>query len=626
MSDQLIVEREGLEKKDKGELQAIVSALGGTSSARMRKSELIDQILDLSGASARAASDDGEQGTLDDVAEPDDVGDTAADAADDAADTAEDTADDTVGGDSETGTTKERSGASTAATDDKDHPVGPDGEPLADWEVQVLEEGGRSGNGQSKRGRGQRNGKSQGRDKSERSEKPDRGGGRSEQKNQQSKGEQSKSEQSKGEQSKSEQSKGEQSKSEQSKGDGDDDDPNNRRSRRRSRNRGRDRDDAGNDAISNDPIEVQGYLDLRDEGYAFLRVNGFLPSRDDAYVSVKQVRQYGLRKGDHVTGLSRPANRNEKNPALQQLDTINGAAPEESKGRSRFDKLTPVFPDARLALETEGDEPFAATARLIDLLSPIGKGQRGLVVAPPRAGRTTTLKHVAQAIEANHPEVELLMLLIDERPEEVTDMERSLTAGEVVSSTFDRPAEEHTAVAELTLERAKRRVEAGHDVVLLVDGVTRLGRAHNMSISQTGRTLPGGVDSHALHLTKRFMGAARQIEGGGSLTILATVMIETGSAIDDMLFDEFEGTCNMELRLDRRMADRRIFPAIDVAASSTRNEELLREPAETEAVWNLREAAAAAVEEEGAAVGAGLHTVMARLGDKSNAEFLAENS
>jgi transcription termination factor Rho len=342
-------------------------------------------------------------------------------------------------------------------------------------------------------------------------------------------------------------------------------------------------------------------------------------------VSVKQVRQYGLRKGDHLTGLSRPANRNEKNPALQQLDTINGKSPEESKGRPRFDKLTPLFPDERLVLEAK-DEPLNMTTRIIDLVAPIGKGQRGLIVSPPKAGKTSIMKSIARAIETNNPEVVVIVLLIDERPEEVTDMQRHLKNGEVVASTFDRPPEEHTAVAELTVERAKRLVEDGKDVVVILDGITRLARAYNMSAPQTGRVLSGGVDAAALYPPKRFLGAARNLEEGGSLTMLATALVETGSRMDEVIFEEFKGTGNMELRLDRKLAEKRIFPAIDIDGSSTRNEELLRERKEVEASWKLRRVVSG-MNEDGGSGAAGVEMLVERLMSfKTNAEFLSEIS
>ena len=404
--------------------------------------------------------------------------------------------------------------------------------------------------------------------------------------------------------------------------DRDDADPNNRRSRRRGRNRGRDRDDAGNDPVSTEPVPVEGSLDLRDEGYGFLRVNGYLPSKDDVYVSVKQVRQYGLRKGDHITGLSRPANRNEKNPGFHQIDTVNGNAPEQAKHRARFDDLTPLFPDERLVMSMR-EEPLNMTTRIIDLVAPIGKGQRGLIVSPPKAGKTTVIKDIARAIETNNPEVRLIVLLVDERPEEVTDMRRSLSAGEVASSTFDRPPEEHCAVAELTIERAKRMVEAGEDVCIILDGITRLARAYNLAAPQTGRAMSGGLDAAALYPPKRILGAARNLEEGGSLTILATALIETGSKMDEVIFEEFKGTGNMELRLDRRLAEKRIYPAIDVDSSSTRNEELLFDRTQLKQAWKLRKVLSGMSEEGSSA--AAIEMLIDRLQTfKTNDDFLAE--
>ncbi|MEM7325766.1 MAG: transcription termination factor Rho [Actinomycetota bacterium] len=621
MSDQLIVEREGLEKKDKGELQTIVSALGGTSNARMRKSDLIDKILELSGASSAASgggssadvTDDAGDGPADGGEESADAGaaaetDRESDVADGDSDVADSEADDTAE-EAEADSEDAADGDADESVAD-DHPVGPDGEPLADWEIKVLEEGGQLPQPpQQRKGRNRQRG-----DKNKQNQ--DQGRSQDQGRNQdQGKGQDKN--QDKNADGKSD--RGGQDKN----SDADEVDPNNRRSRRRGRGRGRDRDDAGNDPVSNEPIEVAGYLDLRDEGYAFLRVNGALPSRDDAYVSVKQVRQYSLRKGDHVTGLSRPANRNEKNPALQQLNTINGKAPEEAKGRPRFDKLTPLFPDERLVLECK-DEPLNMTTRIIDLVAPIGKGQRGLIVSPPKAGKTSIMKNIARAIETNNPEVVLIVLLIDERPEEVTDMERHLTNGEVVSSTFDRPAEEHTAVAELTLERAKRLVEDGKDVCIILDGITRLARAYNMSAPQSGRVLSGGVDAAALYPPKRFLGAARNIEEGGSLTMLATALVEPGSRMDEVIFEEFKGTGNMELRLDRRLAEKRIFPAIDIDGSSTRNEELLRSRKDVEASWKLRKVVSG-MNDDGGSGAAGIEMLVERLMSfKKNDDFLSE--
>ena len=367
---------------------------------------------------------------------------------------------------------------------------------------------------------------------------------------------------------------------------------------------------------------MSGILDLRDEGYGFIRVNGFLPSRDDVYVSVKQTRQFSLRRGDLIAGASRPAARNEKNPALLRIDAVNGGEPEAARDRRRFDDLTPLFPDERLVLATR-DEPYNMTTRIVDLLCPIGKGQRGLIVAPPKAGKTTIMKQIVTSIEENNPDVHLLVLLVDERPEEVTDMRRSVKRGEVVASTFDRPAEEHTQVAELVIERAKRLVEAGRDVVVVLDGITRLARAHNLASPSTGRAMSGGIDPAALYPPKRFFGAARNLEEGGSLTILATALVETGSRMDDVIFEEFKGTGNMELRLDRRLAERRLFPAIDVEASSTRHEELLYDKKQLQQVHKLRRVLAGLA--EGGSGAPGLEMLIDRLGSfRTNDEFLAE--
>ena len=377
------------------------------------------------------------------------------------------------------------------------------------------------------------------------------------------------------------------------------------------------------DLGSSEPVQVAGYLDLRDEGYGFLRVNGYLPSRDDVYVSVKQTRQYGLRKGDHVTGLSRVAGRNEKNPALLQILTVNDADPESMRLRPKFEDLTPLFPDEKLRLEGSGD-PADMTARIVDLIAPIGKGQRGLIVSPPKAGKTFIMKTIATSIERNNPEVKLIVLLIDERPEEVTDMRRTVK-GEVIASTFDRPSEEHTHLAELAIEKAKRMVEAGHDVVVILDGITRLSRAYNLAAPATGRIMSGGIDTGALYPPKRFFSAARNLEEGGSLTILATALVETGSKMDEVIFEEFKGTGNMELRLDRRLAEKRIYPAIDVDASSTRHEELLFERKQLQQVWKLRRVPSGLADSGGGGTQAGLELLIDRLKTfKNNDEFLAE--
>jgi transcription termination factor Rho len=340
--------------------------------------------------------------------------------------------------------------------------------------------------------------------------------------------------------------------------------------------------------ISEDDIlvTVAGIVDIHDN-YAFVRTSGYLPGPNDVYVSLAQVRKNGLRKGDAVTGAvrqPREGERKDKFNALVRLDTVNGMEPEKARNRLEFGKLTPLYPQDRLRLETE---PGILTTRVIDLVAPIGKGQRGLIVSPPKAGKTMVLQAIANAIAQNNPEVHLMVVLVDERPEEVTDMQRSVR-GEVIASTFDRPAEDHTTVAELAIERAKRLVEMGHDVVVLLDSITRLGRAYNTAAPASGRILSGGIDSTALYPPKRFFGAARNIENGGSLTILATALVETGSRMDEVIFEEFKGTGNMELKLDRKFADKRVFPAVDVDPSGTRKEELLMSAEELAVVWKLR--------------------------------------
>jgi len=397
--------------------------------------------------------------------------------------------------------------------------------------------------------------------------------------------------------------------------------------RRRRRGRNRDREpqgQGGDEQWQGEAVEVNGLLDLRDEGYGFLRLKSYLPSKEDVYVSVKQVRQFGLRKGDHIKGASRPAGRSEKNPALLRIDEVNGATPELGQARPRFEDLTPVHPDEWLQLERT-HEPSAITPRMIDLVAPVGKGQRGLIVAPPNASRTSVMMEIASSIETNYPEVHLMILLIDERPEEVTAMRRHVQ-GEVVASTFDRPADEHTMVTELAIERAKRLVEEGKDVVILFDGITRLARAYNAAIPATGRSTSGGIETGALYPPKKFFGAARNLEDGGSLTILATAMVATGSRMDEVIFEEFGGTWNMELRLDRHAAERRMYPAIDVVASSTRHEELLLEPGALEQLRKLRQALQALSADDQRPC-AGLEMLIDRLpGFDTNDRFLAETA
>ena len=333
-------------------------------------------------------------------------------------------------------------------------------------------------------------------------------------------------------------------------------------------------------------LPVAGIIDILDN-YAFVRTSGYLPGPNDVYVSMGLVKRHTLRKGDAVTGQvkqPREGDRPQKFNPLVKVDSINGLSPEEMTTRVDFGKLTPLYPQDRLRLETASNN---MTTRVIDLVAPIGKGQRGLIVSPPKAGKTMVLQHIANAISENNPEVHLMVVLVDERPEEVTDMQRSVR-GEVIASTFDRPAEDHTTIAELAIERAKRLVEMGHDVVVLLDSMTRLGRAYNLAAPASGRILSGGVDSAALYPPKKFFGAARNIENGGSLTILATALVETGSRMDEVIFEEFKGTGNMELKLDRRLADRRIFPAVDIESSGTRREEILMAPDELKVIWKLR--------------------------------------
>ena len=389
---------------------------------------------------------------------------------------------------------------------------------------------------------------------------------------------------------------------------------------RRGNNRNNDRDEVEPEISPDDVlVPVAGILDVLDN-YAFVRTSGYLPGNNDVYVSLGQVKKYNLRKGDAVVGAIRQPREGEgqgrqKFNAIVRVDSVNGQTLEEAGARVEFGKLTPLYPQERLRLETESQK---LSTRIIDLVSPIGKGQRGLIVSPPKAGKTLVLQAIANAITTNNPEVHMMVVLVDERPEEVTDMQRTVK-GEVIASTFDRPAEDHTTVAELAIERAKRLVELGHDVVVLLDSITRLGRAYNLSAPASGRILSGGVDSAALYPPKRFFGAARNIENGGSLTILATALVETGSKMDEIIFEEFKGTGNMELRLSRALADKRIFPAVDVNASGTRREEMLMGPDETKVIWKLRRALAGLEQQQA------LELVLNRLKEtSSNVEFLMQ--
>ncbi|GAA4719414.1 hypothetical protein GCM10025782_15960 [Pedococcus ginsenosidimutans] len=411
-----------------------------------------------------------------------------------------------------------------------------------------------------------------------------------------------------------------------------DEDGDGRGGRRRNRNRNRNRDKRGRGReygdYDNEPqvaeddvlVPVAGILDVL-ENYAFVRTSGYLPGSNDVYVPLGTVKKNGMRKGDAVTGAvkaqsdDQQQNQRQKFNALVRLDTVNGMSPEEARKRVEFGKLTPLYPQQRLRLETD---PHLLTTRVIDLVAPIGKGQRGLIVAPAKAGKTMVMQAIANAITTNNPECHLMVVLVDERPEEVTDMQRAVK-GEVISSTFDRPAEDHTTVAELAIERAKRLVEMGHDVVVLLDSITKLGRAYNLAAPASGRILSGGVDSAALYPPKKFFGAARNIENGGSLTILATALVETGSRMDEVIFEEFKGTGNMELKLDRGLANRRIFPAVDINNSGTRKEEILLSGEELKIMWKLRRVLAALDQQQG------IELLIDRLKKtRSNMEFLMQ--
>ena len=599
------LEKSVLESKDKEQLIAIATALGLKASARAKKEDIITNILATVGGPEESASGGAGRASARSTPAKAAKNGTSAKSRDGASDQdgVEESSDKKPAASSgRTATTP----AKPTATGADDVILGPDGEPLAEWEAALVRQGeatvedlvggeGPSGSAPS----GQR------RDH-QRGSQHQSGGGQS------------------GGQGGGNQQGGQRNFDGESR---------NRRRRRRGRGgreegpQGEDRDGfsspdrAPGEPFHQETTEVSGYLDLRDEGYGFVRVKGYLPSRDDAYISVKLTRQHGLRKGDFITGMARSAGRNEKNPALIEVLSVNGGSPDSGKGRPRFEDLTALFPDEKLRLESPLD-PTNMTARIIDLIAPIGKGQRGIIVSPPKAGKTTIMKEIATAIERNNPEVTLMVLLIDERPEEVTDMRRTVR-GEVISSTFDRPSDEHTHVAELAIEKAKRLVEAGKDVVIILDGITRLSRAYNLAAPASGRILSGGIDAGALYPPKKFFGAARNIEEGGSLTILATALVETNSRMDEAIFEEFKGTGNMELRLDRRLAEKRIYPAIDVDSSSTRHEELLFDRKQLQMVWKLRRVLSGLASEGNPAPG--LELLIDRLKQfKNNDEFLAE--
>jgi transcription termination factor Rho len=612
------LEKSALESKDKEQLTAIAEALGVKAPARATKAILVEKILEKTGGSAapvkRAAK----------AEKP-----AQADADDEAGESGEEADERPARGErggrnnrndrNDRGDRAEREDRPAKESSEPIVYVGADGEPLAEWEIELAQHEGRMGDlKQQGGGRNNRNNRNNRGDREDRGdgEREERGPRQNNQQRQQGQGQNRQQNQNQGQ------------RNEQG-ADWEDRSGRNSRRRRRGRNgrdegpQGDDRYDTGeqNENVSTDPVKVEGYLDLRDEGYGFLRIGGYQPTREDAYIPVKLTRQFGLRKGDHVTGMSRPAGRNEKNPAMLEIHTVNGQDPEKARQRPRFEDLTPLFPDSKLRMEDPRD-PTNMTARIIDLIAPIGKGQRGLIVSPPKAGKTTVMKTIAASIEKNNPEVKLIVLLIDERPEEVTDMRRTVK-GEVIASTFDRPSDEHTHIAEMTIEKAKRMVEMGEDVVIILDGITRLSRAYNLSAPASGRIMSGGIDAGALYPPKKFFGSARNIEEGGSLTILATALVETNSRMDEAIFEEFKGTGNMELRLDRRIAERRVFPAIDVDASSTRHEELLFERKQLQLVWKLRRVLSGLAQDGNPAPG--LEMLMDRLKTfGTNDEFLAE--
>ena len=648
------LEQSALEGKDKDQLLQIAKALGVKGISKLKKADLVGAIIDATGGDAApevapSASSNGAR-------------ETVAASTPEAADHTEATSsgDDGARAD-KTGQDDSPSDASADTSGDAGPVLGADGEPLADWELELAEQGVSTGTSDAskapsepKRDEGERS--RAGRDENGR--RSNRDGQRSNDRQRDGQG----GDDSKGDGSRNDGegrgrnrndggSRSQGGNQDRNQGGGNRNDGgsrnqggnqgggntdqdgggNNKRRRRRRKGGGRGQEGPQGEDVeildddgqpqSNEPVEVSGYLDIRDEGYGFLRINGYLPSKDDAYIGVKLARQYGLRKGDKITGKMRPAQRNEKNPALLEVHTVNGGDPEAAKKRPRFEDLTALFPDEKLKLEDPSD-PTNMTARIIDLISPIGKGQRGILVSPPKAGKTTIMKTIAKMIEKNNPEVELIVLLIDERPEEVTDIRRTVR-GEVISSTFDRPSDEHTAIAEMTIAKARRLVEEGKDVVIMLDGITRLSRAYNLAAPSSGKILSGGIDAGALYPPKKFFGAARNVEEGGSLTILATALVDTNSRMDEAIFEEFKGTGNMELRLDRKVAERRIYPAIDVDASSTRHEELLFDRKELQMVWKLRRVLSGLAADGNAAPG--LELLMDRLKTfKSNSEFLNE--
>ena len=621
------LEQSVLESKDKDTLLEMAKALGVKAPARLKKSEIIDKILETTGPSSAPAPKAAAPAPVAKIAEKREpaLDDKPVEARQSSVSRTASKQNDKAGAD----------GAGVV--------LGPDGDPLADWEIELLADGvntttsevdteAASGDDKSNndRNRNRNNGDAGERNRN-RNNEGNRADGESRNGEGANRNRNQGAAQGGGQQGGGQQ--GNRNPGAQNRND-DGGEGNNKRRRRRRKggaNRGFD-GPQGEDADfvetnfdgqsqGNEPTEVTGYLDMHDQGYGFLRLNGYLPSKQDAYITVKVAMQYGLRRGDLVVGSMRAAQRNEKNPQLIEVSTVNGGDPEAAKKRPRFEDLTALFPDSQLRLENPAD-PANMTARIIDLLSPIGKGQRGIIVSPPKAGKTTVMKTIAQSIELNNPECKLIVLLIDERPEEVTDMKRSVS-GEVISSTFDRPSDEHAHVAEMAIAKARRLVEQGEDVVIILDGITRLSRAYNLAAPSSGKILSGGIDAGALYPPKKFFGSARNIEEGGSLTILATALVDTNSRMDEAIFEEFKGTGNMELRLDRKIAERRIYPAIDVDASSTRHEELLFDRKQLQMVWKLRRVLSGLA--DGGNGAPGLELLIDRLKTfRTNAEFLNE--
>ena len=580
------LEQSVLESKDKTQLMQIAEALGVKASARNKKADIIGQILAKTGGS----------------------------------------------GDSAPAPEAEPAAPSKASKPAPAASAEPAAEPKADWELELEATGESTGEQAEAASDGAKSGDAQ----AEAAEsKPDPNSGDAKSGDAKSGDAKSQADNRRDGGNQGGQQGGNRNQGNQNRNQGGGEEGESRNKRRRRRRKGRggqdgpqgedrdmlDVDEGASGPVSNEPVQIEGYLDIRDEGYGFVRVNNYLANKSDSYVPVKLSRQHGLRKGDHVVGMSRPAGRNEKNPAMLEIHQVNGRPPEDAKKRRRFEDMTALFPDSTLRMEDPSD-PANMTARIIDLVSPIGKGQRGIIVSPPKAGKTTVMKTIAASIEKNNPEVKLIVLLIDERPEEVTDMKR-MVKGEVIASTFDRPSDEHTQIAEMCIEKAKRMVEYGEDVVVILDGITRLSRAYNLAAPASGRILSGGIDAGALYPPKRFFGAARNIEEGGSLTILATALVETNSRMDEAVFEEFKGTGNMELRLDRKLAERRIYPAIDVDASSTRHEELLYDRKQLQMVWKLRRVLSGLAADGNAAPG--LELLVDRLKTfRTNEEFLTE--